>query len=317
MLVGFLNTNGVWFPKVHQQFEFCLYCALKRGDTSYFRSAFRVNSLDKPSAISSGHGLRVPLDLVHEFSPDAMAIMEFAVQEEIDICANIYARYPKFGDVIEGLPYRHYMAEVHMGSNRDVFCEGEAGIPLIEGRMLDLYDYRAKEYALGRGRSATWRELRFGSSEKKVKPQWRIRSERIPTKIISRMNEYRIGFCDVVNPGTEKCLIATLIPPGTACGHTVPTILFRDGQIKDMLLWIGVANSLAMDFIVRKKVRLHVSYTVLDSLPFPRDYRTTPAAEEIVRKVCALCAVGPEMAAFRERLIPLSQVALDVVCGLC
>ena len=83
------------------------------------------------------------------------------------------------------------------------------------------------------------------------------------------------------------------------------------------MLWLGVANSLVMDFLVRKKVSLTMSYTIMDSLPFPREFGKIQAATEIARRVCALCAVGPEMEGFREQafqdgiLKTLSDVAED------
>ena len=66
-----------------------------------------------------------------------------------------------------------------------------------------------------------------------------------------------------------------------------------------------------MDFVVRKKVRLHMTYTVLDSLPFPRDFEQTPAAAEIAKRVCALCAVGPEMSSFCEQAADAGILASD------
>jgi hypothetical protein len=50
--------------------------------------------------------------------------------------------------------------------------------------------------------------ISFGSENKAVRPQWRIAAENVPDKVRGRMNKYRVGFCDVVNPTTEKCLIA-------------------------------------------------------------------------------------------------------------
>ena len=168
LLVGFVNTRAVWFASVHQQFEFCLYVAEKGGKTDNFTAAFRVNSHEKLTDVVTGHGLRIPLAMISEFSPDAMAVMEFGAQEDIDICRKMYERYPKFGEKIEGLPYRSYMAEIHMGNNRDLFVEGSDGLPVIEGRMLDIYDYRAKGYSSGRGRSADWVDLDFGSEGKSI-----------------------------------------------------------------------------------------------------------------------------------------------------
>ena len=265
-----------------------------------FNAAFRVSSITTLEKAVSGQALRMPLDLVKEFSPDAMAIMEFAAQPDIDVCRKMYLRQPKFGERIPGQPNRVYMAEAHMGSNRDLFTEDTDGLPLFEGRMVGRYDYRAKGYNAGRGRAADWIDFPFGDPNKRVAPQWHIKSNCVPRKLTDKIRLYRIGFCDVVNPATEKCLLAALIPPNAICGHSVPTILFENGTFEDLLLWIAVANSLVMDFLVRKKVRLHMTYTIIDSLPFPRGWRTIPAASEIIKRSFSLSAVGPEMEDFRR-----------------
>lgn len=299
VLLGLVNLRGVWFPAVHPQFEFCLYVAWKGGPTTTFSAGFRVASLDQLSSSTDGKVLQLPASLVREFSPDALAVMEFAAQTDIDICRKMYAHYPKFGEQVPGQPQRVYMAEVHMGGDRELFPEGAEGLPLFEGRMIDLYDYRAKAYASGRGRAAIWSDLPFGSSAKAVVPQWRVPSELVPEKTRDRVQRYRIGFCDVVNPTTEKCLVSAIIPPDSLCGHSVPTLLLVGGEMADMLLWVAIANSLVMDFLVRKKVRLHMTYTVVDSLPFPRGWVSIPAAESIISRCYSLTACGDEMEAFR------------------
>ncbi len=98
-------------------------------------------------------------------------------------------------------------------------------------------------------------------------------------------------------------MVAALLPNNTVSGHKVPTIEFEHGSLNDTLLWLGVANSLVMDFLVRKKVSLTMSYTIMDSLPFPRDFANTPSADAIARRVCALCAVGEEMEGFRAQAV--------------
>jgi hypothetical protein len=214
----------------------------------------------------------------------------------------MYALYPKFGAEIKGLPYRQYMREVDMGTDRGLFSEGAEGLPVFEGRMIDAYDYRAKGYVSGRGRSADWQDFRFGSPEKCIQPQWRIGTERIPEKLGDRVYRYRLGFGDVASPTNQRALTAALIPPEVICGDKVPTIILSSDP-RDHLLWLGVANSVVMDFLVRKKVSLKMSYTIMDSLPFPRDFSNTPSAEAIARRVCALCAVGDEMEAFRSQAV--------------
>ncbi len=302
-LAGFENTRGIWFPAIDTRMKFCLYIAWKGEQTESFPAAFRVNSADKLRDLLAGRTLSIPVAIVEEFSPDAMAVMEFAAQSEIDVCAKMYGRYPKFGTEIDGVPYRHYMREVDMGTDRGLFSEGDDGLPVFEGRMIDAYDYRAKGYVSGRGRTAVWDDLPFGSPKKGIQPQWRILPESIPNKLAGRIDRYRIGFGDVASPTNQRGLIAALLPAASVSGHTVPTIEFHNSGPEDMLLWLGVANSFAMDFLVRPKVSLHMTYTVMDSLPFPRAFAETSAAVDIARRVCALCAVGPEMQAFREAAV--------------
>jgi hypothetical protein len=184
--------------------------------------------------------------------------------------------------------------------DRHPFSDGPDGLPVIEGRMVDQYDYRAKAYQSGRGRGARWLDLAFGSSEKSIVPQWRLHGDQVPATRRARIGQYRIGFCDVASSTNVRSLIAALVPPDVICGHKVPTIVFERGDMATMLLWLGVANSLVMDFIVRKKVALSMSYTIMDSLPFPRDWRQTPGAEAIIARAFALSAVGPEMEEFRR-----------------
>jgi N-6 DNA Methylase len=298
-LIGFQNLKRVWFPEVYYRMKFCMYLVKKGERTETFKALFGILAADQLKSIPDNAILEIPVSLVREFSPDAMAIMEFAAQEDISICRKMYARYPKFGEKVDGLPYRSYMAEVHMGSNRNLFTENSDGLPVFEGRMVDSYDYRAKGYASGRGRSADWVDLPFGSADKAILPQWRILPEAIPDKLCGRIDKYRIGFCDVASSTNERGLFAALIPPNTICGDKVPTLLLDCAAYSDLMLWLGVANSLTMDFVVRKKVALKMSYTIMDSLPFPRDWATTSAARDIAERVLALCAVGQDMNDFR------------------
>ncbi len=302
LLLAFVNSRGIWFPSVHQQFEFCLFVADSSGPTTSMQAGFRLNSTKRLDAARAGDLLEIPVSMVREFSPDALAVMEFESQFEIDICRKMYARFPRFGQRFPGCPYRTYMREVDMGSDRDLFETGDQGLPVFEGRMLACYDYRAKGYVSGRGRAAEWRDMPFGSPGKAVSPQWRISPDSIPDKVRQRIGEFRVGFCDVVNPATEKCFVAALVPPHAICGHSVPTILFENDDPLYRFLWIGVANSLAMDFVVRKKVRLHMAYTIVDTLPFPRALTDSPIATEISARAFELCATGPEMEPMRKQL---------------
>ncbi|MBX7133457.1 MAG: N-6 DNA methylase [Fimbriimonadaceae bacterium] len=109
---GFENTRGIWFPSIDTRMKFCLYVAWKEGKTEDFFAAFNINSHDRLQAFSNEIGLRIPMSIIMDFSPETYSLLEFSSQREIDICARMYVKYPRFGENIAGYPFREYMREV-------------------------------------------------------------------------------------------------------------------------------------------------------------------------------------------------------------
>ena len=300
--LGFENTRQVWFDGIDSRMKFTIYSARRPGKTARFRVTFNIRSVPELAQAQAGRGLRMPLRLVETFSPNALAVMEFSTQRDIDIAARMYERHPKFGDDCAGPPHRHYMREIDMGNDRSLFDHDPAGVPLYEGRMVAQYDHRAKGYRSGRGRKAVWDHFAFLDSKKSIQPQWYIPKDRIPARVGERYEQYRIGFCDVASPTNERTLVATLIPPGSICGDKVPTISFGNADPCAYMVWLGVANSFAMDFLARMKVNLKMSYTNLDSLPFPRFATNVSAVRTLAPRVLRLICTSTEMVGFWNTL---------------
>jgi hypothetical protein len=247
--------------------------------------------------------LRIPMSVIEEFSPDALAIMRFESQDEVETVAKPYALWPKFGDASAGDPYRSYMRELDMGNDRERFSEDPAGLPLYEGRMVWQYDHRAKGYRSGRGRAAVWEPLPFGREGKSIQPQWRVSPNQVPAKAGERVTRFRIGFCDVASATNERSLVACLLPPGVICGDKVPTILFPQGFEWAYMVWLAVANSFCMDFVVRKKVALKMALSLMDSLPFPRMTAAShPIARALVPRAAEITCTSEEMLDFWSTL---------------
>jgi hypothetical protein len=297
-LWAFENLREVWFEGIHASTKFCLYAARKAGITDSFQAAFRIKSHEDLSVAKAGNELTIPVAVVREFSPLALAVAEASSQYEIDVARKMYGRWPKFGDAAAPGPRREYMREVDMGNDRDLFTEDASGVPVYEGRMVWQFDHRAKGYRSGRGREAVWEDLPFTSAGKSIQPQWRVLLSDVPEKVRPRMSQFRVGFCDVASPTNERTLVAALLPPGVVSGHPVPTLLFQRGTGSESCAWLAIANSFAMDFLVRAKVGLHMSYSILDSQPFPRLEDDSSQARAIVPRVLRLTCTGPEMVPF-------------------
>ncbi|HMN15489.1 MAG TPA: N-6 DNA methylase, partial [Bellilinea sp.] len=308
VLLGFENHRHIWFNGIDSRTKFALYVARRGGASGRFGAAFSIRT---PAELSAALQklLLVDVSLVKEFSPEAQSVMEFSNQFEIDICRKMYGAFPHFGVVVEGLPHRDYMTEIHMGNDNNLFEADTAGLPLFQGSMVTHHDYRAKGYVSGHGRNVVWEEMPFGHPGKAIRPQWYIAAERVPNKCKSRVKEYRIGFCDVGNATNQRALMAALIPPNTICGHKIPTISFPNGEPSYYVLWLAVANSLAMDFLVRMKIALTMSLSLLDTLPFPRVVSRRDETARIAALGARLSCAGPEMAAFLDLLRADDQLA--------
>jgi hypothetical protein len=294
-VLGFVNTREVWFKSVDSRQKFCLYASRLTGETTEFRVAFNLKDPAELQEAVNRNALRLPVSLIKEFSPEALSIMELGNQTTIDVAQRLYEAWPRFGDTSGAPPLRTYMREVDMGNDRDLFTENAAGVPLYEGRMVDAFDHRAKGYYSGRGRTAIWEELPFGSPKKAIRPQWRILETDLPHKVMGRASKYRIAYNKVTSPTNERSLYAALLPPGVVAGDVVPTILFDEGWEWMYMVWLSVANSFACDWLVRRKVTLHLTYTTLDTIPFPRISAEHSIARQLVPLALRLTCCGPEM----------------------
>jgi hypothetical protein len=266
---------------------------------------FGINTQEKLQSLRSNSPVELPISLIEEFSPTTLTISEIAHPLDISISKKVYQRFAKFGATEPNLASRSYAREIDMTKDNNLFVEDKSAIPLYEGRMVEAFDHRAKAYRSGRARAAVWVELEFGSLEKAISPQWYIDPEQVPADLEGWWNKARVGFCKVIGATNQRALIAALIPPHVICGNSVSTILFSPEDDRISLLWLAVANSFCLDFVVRKKVSMNMTYTVVDSLPLPRAYSDSELEREIARRALRLSAVGPEMEEFWNNTAPL------------
>jgi hypothetical protein len=63
-----------------------------------------------------------------------------------------------------------------------------------------------------------------------------------------------------------------------------------------------------MDFLARKKVSLSMTYTILDSLPFPRIGVDDKGVPRIAERILRLCCTGQEMTAYWNSVAALGWV---------
>lgn len=187
-----------------------------------------------------------------------------------------------------------FMREVDMTRDRKNFLHepGPDAIPLIEGRMVHQYRHAVKQYAGGRGRSATWEPAGEGLTCE-FKPQFWYPLKMLPASVRKRIEISRVGFCDIAGQTNERTMLSARVPAGVVCGNKVPTIVFPfAGSFDDLLqlCWLAIANSFVFDWLLRRVVTTTVNYFLLLGLPMPKlDLSSAKAAEigELVSRITA------------------------------
>ena len=199
---------------------------------------------------------------------------------------SIVTRMSEFGTTLShGWP-TNFCREADMTRFRRVFRDASAenALPVIEGRMVQQYRFGCKTYVRGRGRSAEWHSRSLGNDA--VEPQFYLDKNSLPTNIQHRSEQRRVGFCDIAGQTNERTLMAASIPAGVVCGNKVPTLLL--GSEDEANVWLGIVNSIALDWFLRRVMTTTVNFFILRSVPFPRIARDTLPWREIAKRVAGL-----------------------------
>ncbi|MGU3420820.1 Eco57I restriction-modification methylase domain-containing protein [Methylobacterium sp. D54C] len=206
-----------------------------------------------------------------------------------------------------------YRREVDMTHARADFLSaaGKGRLPVVEGRMVQPHRFGAKVYVDGQGRAARWSAMPPGAST--VRPQFFIDAERVAKPSLERSRSVRAGFCDITGQTNERSMMAALIPPGVLCGNKVPTVLFpNDPGVARLQLWIGIVNSLAFDWAMRRVVTTTVNYFLLGGLALPPLHPTSLPGRrliEIVARLSELDRAGPPSPTMLWRIAELRAEA--------
>ncbi|MCM3556368.1 restriction endonuclease [Janibacter melonis] len=237
------------------------------------RVADRTGRLpDKAVKISRAELLRVRADL---------SVPEVRTDAEWELFARLSREGISVGD--KNGPWRPcYRRELDMTSDQRNFERTQApdALPVIEGRHIAQFRNRAKAYRSGEGRAALWEPLPLGRAA--LTPQWFIRPERLKRGAKAGAARSRVGFCDITGQTNERSLLVARVPAGVVCGNKVPTLTFPEGGADREDLFVALANSFAVDWVVRRLITTTVNFFLLDSVPLPPITEDSPTGAELV-----------------------------------
>ena len=306
-LITFINTSQVWFDVATNQ-RFCMY-VVTNGTSEEFSAKFGVSRVADLG--DNRPFIMVSIAQVRESSPETLAIQEIADSKS----QNIFSRLSSFvltpdNNVLWG-------TEVHMDRDKRLFQgPGPSLLSLAEGRMIDLYDFKAKSYLDGHGRSAKWQDIPIeGKNSCVARSQWYVNPAELPQDRHNNSAQYRAVFARVVSPSAPRTLTACIVPPGYVLGDAVPWVKPNGRFSPDLssLLWVAIANSIVCDFIAKSKVSLNITFATLASLPLPWD-GFDPDNEihcQIIKQAIPLIRINSELDEWTRRIGSHHCIGLD------
>jgi hypothetical protein len=278
------------FP-IDSREQFVVLVARSGGTTDPLPFATGLDAVSQLDDLPS-RTILLPMDVIRTLAPDTDAIPDIRERELVDVFLAVYRGQRLLYEEGAGRAWvGTYQREIEIGHDGVFFHVATTGTPIREGKHIHQFDADFAE--------PTYR-LKPEGDEELVRREWRRAGRKGPVPdCVARLrgerrlledgrrgglevaaDQYRLGFRDVARATDERTLIAAVIPPGTALGHHVP--FFRrsvqdDPQVgyrtlmdaSSMLYLCGVLNSLALDFVVRRKVSSALTKSIMATLPIP------------------------------------------------
>jgi N-6 DNA Methylase/Eco57I restriction-modification methylase len=301
----FENRKNI-FP-IHGMFRFVLLTYQRGGRPGIKSARFGLTSIREAETIQFSKRISISAKFLTRVGGNSLTIPEVRSKLEKRLLNKLYAAYPILGNKSSQHWNVSFVRELDMTKDSGAFfdreqlreqkcLENEDGswsskngvkyLPLYEGRMVNQFDNAAKAYKSGQGRTAQWIPLPF--TNKAIVPHYFVPDSYIEKYGLIEVPA-RAGFCDVTGHANERTVLSALIPPGVACGNKVPTVLFDHNDPKLHLIWLALANSFVIDWLVRRRISTTLNFFHWYNIPFPRINPNSNIGQELSQAAAKLC----------------------------
>jgi hypothetical protein len=291
----FLTNNGGWvFSDVHNSYsialsvinktvgELSLFCGPHCSLVEFQRNKHSLAEISNVDLRDWNAGLSFPY-LPNEESGEIMRVFNLS---------------DKFGD-IQPARFRFLQGDMNATANRDQFNlekVEETDIPVLKGSSVGLWNWQSGEpYGWANTRDlATFLLDRYETARSRSGSAF----ESIEIQSISQhpISIPRIAFKDVTSPTNTRSAIFCMIPQNVATVHTTP-LMIRQNNVDefDEAIHIAILNSRIFDWYVRRYVELHLTFTLLNQVPFPNYDTTSEMCQTLVGAVRRLHMEDPHL----------------------
>jgi hypothetical protein len=279
-LVEYINRRRIF--DIHPMYRFCSILFKKGARRGVVGARFRVERIDvecDSKRVSLGKPFLSFVGGAESLIP------EVRTTEERDLLQRIYQQHPTVARAENGWSFA-FRRELDMtndsaafvdavDASRNGFQRQDAGwrsknssevlLPVYEGRMVHQFDHTAKEYVDGHGRSAKWTVPYPGAGA--ASPHYFVTEEYALAR--GWRPVARAAYCEISGHANERTVLAAVIPPFAICGNKVPVLDLSGGSFDQHLLWVALANSLVVDWVMRRFVSTTVNHFYWQNIPLP------------------------------------------------
>jgi hypothetical protein len=301
----FENRKNI-FP-IHSMFRFVLLNYKRGGRHGIHAARFGLTSVKDVKEIQVNGGVSISSRFLKTVSGDSLIVPELRSRLEQRLFQKLYECYPTLGTKSSTHWNVSFVRELDMTTDSRAFRDraqlmrqkcrenddgswssknGITYLPLYEGRMVNQFDNAAKGYKCGQGRTAQWVPLSF--TNKMIIPHYFVADSYIE-KYDLLQTTARAGFCDVTGHANERTVLSALIPSGVPCGNKVPTLVFDNDDSRLHLIWLALANSFVIDWLVRRRISTTLNFFHWYSIPFPRIRPDSEVGKELSTAASKLC----------------------------
>jgi hypothetical protein len=259
-LVGFDNHRGV-FP-IHRSVRFLLLTAAAGGSTDEIACRLGLDDPAELEAIGDERTdsapwfpIRLSVRFLQRVAGDDLTIPWVQTKTDVAILERAAAMFRPLGG--QGGWNVQFGRELNATEDRHAFRRPGTGIPVVEGKQIQPFrvDLALSRHAV-RPRDAALK-LRDG---RHLRP--------------------RLAYRDVASATNRLTLIAALLPAGCVSTHTL-FCLRTPLTMADQHVLAGLLNSFVVNYLVRLRVTMHVTASVVERLPLPTRADAPAAAREI------------------------------------
>jgi hypothetical protein len=322
-LYDFENREGI-FPAVHRSYKFCLL-TMGGPDTAPEGTDFAFFLTNAAQLHESDRHFKLSSEDIVLLNPNTRTCPIFRGKRDAEITKAIYRRVPVLINESKGeagnpweITFKQGLFNMTSDShlfrtleqlaadgwqlNRNIFTrDGELYLPLYEAKMIHQFDHRWATYEKNGDASQNVTDNEKHDHAYEPLPRYWVEKGLVQEQLAGNWDKnWFLTFRDIARSTDERTSIFSIIP-FSAVGNNLPLLFAAWASMVNVCIFLGLATSLAADFVARQKLGgIHMNFYLLKQLPFRIDVDSLHIKQQVTKSVLELTYTSYDMKSFAE-----------------